>query len=430
MAWVLLFLVAGRLAGAAREIAIAARYGTGAVVDAYLFVFNLVTWPVAVWLSILTVVLVPAVARLNREGASALPLQGGLLFASLALGGALAIVFGLALWIVLAPPASLLPGAAGPFAREMIVYLAPLVLVGCVSSLYSAWLMAIGRHANTLIEAIPPVAILVAVLAATHASAQALLWGTVIGFVLQLAVLSGYLGHLKSLAWPRLFSPSPHWRALWWSIGVVAIGQVLSTVSGIVDQIMAAPLGTGAIATLGYATRIIGLITGIIAVVVSRATLPIFSASHAGKDRSFYRLGRWWTGLMFVAGSVGTVAAYWLAPWGVAVLFERGAFTANDTVAVAHVFSFGIPQVPFYSASLVLASLLAASGNYWLLAGVGAVNLGVKIAANWLFIPIFGIAGITLATSVMHAVSMAILVIVLIRPMWREASRRPAISGV
>jgi peptidoglycan biosynthesis protein MviN/MurJ (putative lipid II flippase) len=430
MAWVFLFLVLGRLAGAAREIAIAARYGTGPIVDAYLFVFSVVTWPVAVWFSILTVVLIPAVARLNREGVSTLPLQGGLLSATLALGGALTIVVGLVLWIVLATPGRLLPEPGSSLARDMIVYLAPLLLVGCLSSLYSAWLMAIGRHANTLIEAIPPLAVLVAVLAATQPGPELLLWGTVIGFVVQLAVLCGYLGHLKNLAWPRLPAPSPHWRALWWSIGVVAIGQVLSTSAGIIDQIMAAPLGTGAIATLGYANRILGVVTGAIAIVVSRATLPVFSATHAERSPSFYRLGRWWTGALFVGGFAGAVVTYLLTPWVVAALFERGAFTANDTLAVAHVFSYGLPQLPFYCAGLVLVSLLAAAGNYWVIAGIGGLNLVVKIAANWLLIPVFGIAGITLATGIMYAISMAVMLVILVRPMWRETSRRPAASGV
>jgi peptidoglycan biosynthesis protein MviN/MurJ (putative lipid II flippase) len=128
-------------------------------------------------------------------------------------------------------------------------------------------------------------------------------------------------------------------------------------------------------------------------------------------------------------GIVGAVVAHLLAPWGVAVLFERGAFTADDTLAVARVFSFGLPQLPFYCAGLVLAALLAAAGNYWVIAGIGAVNLAVKVLANFLLIPVFGIAGITLATSITYAVSMAIMVVVLIRPMWRATSRRPATSG-
>jgi Na+-driven multidrug efflux pump len=41
-----------------------------------------------------------------------------------------------------------------------------------------------------------------------------------------------------------------------------------------------------------------------------------------------------------------------------------------------------------------------------------------------------GIAGITLATGIMYAVSMAVMMVILVRPMWRETPRRPATSGV
>ena len=59
MVWVALFVFLGKLAGAAKEMVIAYRYGISDEVDAYLFIFNLISWPVSVWFSILTIVLVP-----------------------------------------------------------------------------------------------------------------------------------------------------------------------------------------------------------------------------------------------------------------------------------------------------------------------------------------------------------------------------------
>ena len=49
MVWVALFVLLGSLARAAKGMAIAYRYGVSAEVDAYLFVFNLVSWQVGVW---------------------------------------------------------------------------------------------------------------------------------------------------------------------------------------------------------------------------------------------------------------------------------------------------------------------------------------------------------------------------------------------
>ena len=73
MSWVALFVLLGSLARAAKEMAIAYRYGVSADVDAYLFVFNLVTWPVSVWFSVLTVVLAPLAARIRQDASEELP---------------------------------------------------------------------------------------------------------------------------------------------------------------------------------------------------------------------------------------------------------------------------------------------------------------------------------------------------------------------
>src|SRR3546814_4343245 len=52
--------------------------------------------------------------------------------------------------------------------------------------------------------------------------------------------------------------------------------------------------------------------------------------------------------LMMGAGAAAVAIAWALAPWGVALLFERGAFTADNTQAVAQVLRWGLLQLPFY----------------------------------------------------------------------------------
>lgn len=60
-----IFVFIGKLAGAAKEMTIAWRYGVSETVDAYVFVLNLVSWPVSVWFSVLTVVMTPLIVRLG-----------------------------------------------------------------------------------------------------------------------------------------------------------------------------------------------------------------------------------------------------------------------------------------------------------------------------------------------------------------------------
>ena len=65
--WVSAFVFIGKLAGAAKEMTIAWRYGVSEKVDAYVFLFNVLNWPNAVWYSVLAVVLVPLFASLTKD---------------------------------------------------------------------------------------------------------------------------------------------------------------------------------------------------------------------------------------------------------------------------------------------------------------------------------------------------------------------------
>lgn len=426
MAWTLLFVVIGRLVGAGREMAIAARYGAGEAVDAYLFVFNLLSWPFAVWFSVLSVVLVPTVMRLRQDGDGAAELRNfrsGLLGISLLAGGAIGLLFWLLLASGLLLPAIGFPPATAALARDMSGWLAPVVPLGFVASFYAAWLMATGRYVNTLIEAVPALAILLVILVFSGGGVAPLLWGTLIGFALHVLVLAIALGRMGELASPRLVVGGPQWRRFWTSFGVMAIGQVLMTASAIVDQVMAAPLEPGTIATLGYANRIIALMLGLGALSVSRATLPIFSAMRAAADPRLPRVAMQWTGILFFGGAAAALAAWWFAPAIVALLFQRGAFTAKDTQAVVEVFSFALVQIPFYCGGLVLTAQLAASGRYGLITSIGAVNLAVKIFANLLLIPSLGASGIMLATGIMYAVCLLILLA------WQDLQARHMSAG-
>jgi peptidoglycan biosynthesis protein MviN/MurJ (putative lipid II flippase) len=172
---------------------------------------------------------------------------------------------------------------------------------------------------------------------------------------------------------------------------------------------MAAPLAPGTIATLGYANRIVALMLTLGALSVSRATLPIFSAMRAAKDPRLPRVAMQWTGILFFGSAAVTLVVYCFGPAIVSLLFERGAFTAEDTQAVANLFSFALAQIPFYCGGLVLTAHLAASGSYRLITSIGVVNLGVKIVANWMLIPVFNALGLVLATGIMYAICLLIL---------------------
>lgn len=402
MVSVALFVCLGKLAGAAKEMAIAYRYGVSPEVDAYLFVFNLVSWPVSVWFSVLTVVLVPLAARIRQGAAVELPrFRAELLGFALLLGGVLALLAWLGLSLLLRSSWPGLPSMTVTIAANMAPALTLLVPLGVLISLFSAWLLAAGRHVNTLLESVPALVILVALLAFPGGGAEPLGWGTLAGFALHLVSLAALLARRGEIEAPYFTRQSPQWLTFWQGFGIMLAGQALMNFIGIIDQFFAAPLGTGAIATLSYANRILALMLGLGATAVARATLPVFSRAHAQGGEQLQQTATHWVRFLFVLGVVAMIVGWWLAPWAVKLLFEHGAFTARDTLVVTEALRYGLGQLPFYFAGLVLVSVLASQRKYHVIFVIGALNLVVKIAANALSIPYFGVSGLMLATSSM-----------------------------
>jgi peptidoglycan biosynthesis protein MviN/MurJ (putative lipid II flippase) len=404
------FLLLGKIVGAAKEMAIAWRYGVSEIVDAYLFLFNLVTWPVSVWFGVLTIVLVPLAVTIRERNPVELPrFRSELLGVTLILGSLLWLLaeFGFRLFLhtALGP----LPGPALSQALEMAPTLSWIALFGMPISLFSAWTMAAHNYTNTLLEGIPALVILLVVLMNPSNVAAPLMWGTVAGFALHLVSLSACAMRRGELERPHLALQSPYWGAFSRGFGIMLAGQVVSNVSNVVDQLFAAHLGAGSIATLSYANRIVALIVGLGATAVGRATLPVFSQAHAKGLRHVSRMAMYWVLLLFGLGVMALTMGWWLAPWGVRTLFERGAFSAHDTRMVAEVLRYALFQVPFFFSSLVLVSVLSSRRDYSTLLFAGLVGLAVKLVGNVVLVPWISIKGLALSNALFYGFSGAFL---------------------
>lgn len=406
MIWVALFVFISRLAGAAKEVVIAWRYGTNAEIDAYIFLFNLVSWPVSVWFSVLMVVLVPMTSRMRQE-LPTVPVQfrAELLGFSIILGVVLALLAWYGLPFLLRSRWTGLPSATVDVALTMVPLLVLLLPIGVVASLFSAWMLARGWHANTLLEGVPALVLFVVLIGFPGGGVQPLLWGTVAGFVVHLASLIVPWAIRDGIEKPRFTFHSPQWHAFWNGFGLMLIGQVLMSFIGIIDQFFVAPLGTGAIASLGYANRILALILGLGAMAVGRATLPVFSQALAQGSKQVGRIANRWARLLFILG-VATMVVGWVgAPYVVKLLFQRGAFTNEDTTVVTEVLRYALMQLPFYFSALVLVSYVSSQGRYGLLLWSGIIGLLVKSGVNVALIPMFGIKGVAAGWAPVYAIN-------------------------
>jgi putative peptidoglycan lipid II flippase len=405
-----LFVTITKFIGAAKEMAVAAAYGRSVVVDAYGFLTSLLNWPSAILSSVTIMVFVPYLVRLKPHTADeTAAFKREFLGTTLLAGGVVALVAGCTMFSALSRGVTDLPPQTASLAKAMLLPMVLAVPVGIIAPFLAANVMAQHRQTNTLLEGVPALCIFVLVLALPSRSPVQLAWATLAGCVVQLVLLMLVQPAGERLPRPVLSWRSPAWRGLMQGFGILLLGVAFDSATSVVDQIMVAPLGPGAIATLGYASRVISLLVGLGATAIARALLPTLSELGTLAHARARRVASRWVVALFLAGITVGTAAWEIAPWGIRLLFQRGAFTAEDTASVVQAFRCGVPQLPFYFAGIVVVQLIASANDYRKFLYIGVINLVTKVTANFLLIPVFGIGGVLLATSAMYAVSFPTL---------------------
>ena len=403
-----LLTIIAKLFVAAREMVIAWRLGISTTVDSYQLALTITTWLPMMVTSVMTAVLVPRLVALrgreNGDRSFIAELNGTILLVGVAISG---------LTLIAAPAvSSILASAANQEAlgltSAMSQRMAPLGLLTIAIGYLSARLQSQERFAYSVTEAVPAIAIALCVIAPFAGIASArLVWGTLLGYALQTLLLCAMIWTSgTALGSLRIRHRSNEWRSVYGAAFVMAAAQVTLALSIPVDQAFASRLGPGAVATLGYANRVVVLVTGLGAVVLARAILPVFAAAAgAGELKLGARQARQWAWLLTGCGAFAAAMIWIFADWGVAAIFERGAFTSRNSAAVAETLRFGALQLPFYFGGLAIVQWIVALGRYSTLLIIACVALATKLAINLLLVPLLGLDGIMIATAAMYAVS-------------------------
>lgn len=403
-----IFVIVAKLIVAVREVAIAWRYGVSGIVDGYQLAYTLATWVPLMAVSVAGVVLVPKLVELRAETERRSAFISELNGIALVLGAFLMI-----LSFLLAPAmvkwlGAGLPNEVQTVCTQMLRGLAPVALMTVIAGCFAIRLQARESYAFALTEAAPALAIIIFVVAASGATSWSpLVYGAVVGFMVQTLVLALMTRHVDGgVGGLRGHSGSGVWRGLLRSMSFMALGQLVLNISLPLDQAFAGRLQEGSIAVLGYASRLIGLGTGLGAVVIARALLPTLSQVAASGNLT---LGasqvRRWSWLMLGAGAGVAVVGWPLAQLLVAVVFERGAFSSDDVEAVSTALRYGLLQIPFYLGGVALVQWFAATGRFSILLYVAMFAIGVKFALLYFLHEKYGVVGIMISSAAMYAVS-------------------------
>jgi len=419
--------VVARGGAAVRELVVAHAFGRDDALDAYLIAFLVPSFATSLVMNALGTSLIPTFVETRQKKGleSAQALFSSVLVASLVVLTGIALLLGLTAHWYLPHLASSFPPAKLHLTEQILYLLLPFVVFNGISTLVASVLNAGERFAlPALVPLVTPlVSILFIVLAAVRWGGFALAAGAVLGSLLEAMILVPSLKSQGLRLIPEWNGLQPEVRAVFAQYLPMIAGSFLMSGAGIVDQAMAAMLPSGSVAALSYANKIVTFFLMVTTPAVAIPVLPYLSKMATEKD---------W------AGCRHTLKRYSALAWGITlpltlvlmifsgpivrILFQRGAFTAADTILVAKVQFFYVLQIPFYVVGALFLRFLSAVKRNDLLMYGAAGNLALDIVLNLILMRYWGIAGIALSTSLVYAFSCAFTIIWSIRILSRERS--------
>ncbi|KAB2953652.1 murein biosynthesis integral membrane protein MurJ [Heliorestis acidaminivorans] len=239
-----------------------------------------------------------------------------------------------------------------------------------------------------------------------YALAIGILGGLFLQLAIQVPMLSRYGFRYKM----TMDLQDPLVRQVGLLIVPVIIGVGIGQVNILIDRILASGLEAGSIAALNFANQVMQLPMGIFVQAIAVPIFPALSAlvargDFAGMQRAFGRGTNYYT-LLLIPMTVGMMV---LAVPTIRVIFERGAFTPENTIVTAiALFWYALGILPAAMRDLYTRVFYALQDTKTPVK-IGALSVALHIVLNLLLIGPMGHGGLALATSISTAINMIIL---------------------
>ena len=364
--------ILSRILGFVREVVLAYAVGAGAGMDAYRAAFQLPDYLNYLLAGGgLSIAFIPLYTYLRENRG---PEVAERLMATVLGTAGLAVALGTAaLWWWAEPLIALQFGGPNGFApetQELTVRLTRIVLPAQIFFVVGGVLRGVSMaHGRFLPQALAPVVYNLCIIAGgllLGGGPEGFAWGVLGGAILGnfgIALLDAR--HVVRLRARVSFVDRDLGRYLLVAAPLM-LGLSLLTVDEWYERLFGSRLGEGVVARLGYARLLMLAPVSVVGQAVATAALPTFSRLYA--EERLEELGR--TLLRALQASLGigilSAAAVGLLAFPLTrVLFERGAFTAEDTVAVARLLRVLCLAVPAWVVQQIAVRAFFARGDTW-----------------------------------------------------------------
>ncbi len=197
-------------------------------------------------------------------------------------------------------------------------------------------------------------------------------------------------------------------------IGEILFPAMLGTTIGqlniYIDMFFASSLEEGAWSAIGYANRIFQFPVGIMITAMLVPLFPMFSSFVGKQDwnslKKYFEQGL--TSLWYIAFPILAFIVLF-AQDGVRMLFERGAFDANDTILVSEALIFLSLSIIPYMARDTITRIFYSFDDSRTPFYIAIFSIFIKGIMNYILVGPFGVGGITLSTTIVTLINAVLL---------------------
>lgn len=179
------------------------------------------------------------------------------------------------------------------------------------------------------------------------------------------------------------------------------VGLAATQINILVNSVFATSVGAGAVSWLNYAFRLMQFPIGIFGVSLASATLPVFSRAWTSQEydpasQSLLKTVK----RVFAINFPASAGLAFLGVPIIALIFEHGRFSHQDTVSTAQALAAYSVGLTAYSVVKVLVPICYAIGETRLAVFSSFFSIVSNLIFNFLFVKQLGFIGLALGTSI------------------------------
>ena len=189
----------------------------------------------------------------------------------------------------------------------------------------------------------------------------------------------------------------------------VSITAAISHVNGMVDKIVASGTISGAIACLNYGHKLVNVFSGMISTAISTAVYPTIIQNIAEAKEEYLKelLRSVISALMFFIIPISLFCILFSEKLVIAA-FQRGAFDTAATALTSEVFIGYCIGMLFTGVSSIVTNVFYGYGDTKITMRISVLSILLNIIFDLLFVKIWGVAGLAVATSLSSGICLSI----------------------